>query len=76
MNARPDAIPRCRSCSAPVWWRRNPTGKYQPMDFDLLTNSRTSVPHHVTCPTVTIWRPLAKPGRQTDDGKPVELPFP
>jgi hypothetical protein len=71
MNARPDAIPRCRSCSAPVWWRRNPSGKYQPMDFDLLTNSRTSVPHHATCPSVNSWR---KQVTETD-GRPAELPF-
>jgi hypothetical protein len=48
MNREP-ALSRCRSCQAPIWWRKNPSGKRQPMDYDLVTNSRTGVPHHATC---------------------------
>jgi hypothetical protein len=74
MNQQP-ALSRCRSCQAPVWWRRNPqTKRWQPMNFDLVTNRRTDMPHHATCPLVEGWRD----GRRRRRSAPVvsaELPF-
>jgi hypothetical protein len=47
---------RCRSCQAPIWWRKNPSGKRQPMDYDLVTNTQTDMPHHATCPERGHWQ--------------------
>jgi hypothetical protein len=51
-----DGIARCRSCQAPIWWRRNPSGRAQPMDYDLVTNSPTDMPHHAMCRSAAEWR--------------------
>lgn len=68
-----DGIARCRSCNAPVWWKRNPSGKFQPFDLDLTTNTRTNMPHHATCKLVKVWRPAVK--KAAADGTPMKLPF-
>lgn len=49
-------LSRCRSCQAPIVWRKTPGGKYQPMDFDLLTGKPTDVSHFATCPQADAWR--------------------
>lgn len=49
-------VARCRSCHRPVWWRVNPSGKKQPMDYDLVTATATQTPHHATCPNAADWR--------------------
>ena len=64
-----DGVARCRSCSAPIWWRKTRTGKYQPMDIDLATNSRTYLPHFSTCQMKTYRAQL------TATEAPKELPF-
>ena len=51
-----ETIQRCRSCQAPIWWRKGPSGKRQPMDYDLVTNTETDMPHHATCPERHKWR--------------------
>lgn len=62
--SQPD-LSRCRSCGAPIWWRKNPSGKFQPMDYDLTTNQATDMPHHATCPERDRWRtPRPSSGRR------------
>jgi len=73
-----DGIARCRSCAAPIWWRKNPSGKAQPMDFDLATMTRTETPHHATCPMAKEWRGRtrhAQPERATELRRLHGLPF-
>jgi hypothetical protein len=53
---RDTSLSRCRSCQAPIWWRKNPSGKRQPMDYDLVTNTETDSPHHATCRDRDRWR--------------------
>jgi hypothetical protein len=48
-STKKPAVARCSSCQAPVWWRHNPSGKWQPMNYDLVTAHPTSEPHHATC---------------------------
>jgi len=67
-HARAEALPqidyprgkpelrRCRSCLAPIWWRLNPSGKWQPMDYDLVTAQPSDTPHHATCRDRERWR--------------------
>jgi hypothetical protein len=52
----PEPMSRCRSCQRPIWWRVNPSGKRQPMDYDLVANQPAQSPHHATCPLVQEWR--------------------
>lgn len=47
----------CRSCGKPIWWRVNPSGKRQPMDYDLEHDVPTEMPHHATCPQARVWSP-------------------
>lgn len=54
--AKKPPVAHCNSCHAPIWWRLNPSGKRQPMDYDLVTAMPTDMPHHATCKDRDKWR--------------------
>lgn len=50
------AVKHCASCSAAIWWRLNPNGKPQPMNYNLVTGTPLQESHFVTCPERDKWR--------------------
>jgi len=56
-----EPVSHCRGCNQAIWWRLNPSGKRQPMDYDLVTGQPTQTPHHATCPQVQRFRRQAEP---------------
>jgi hypothetical protein len=65
---------RCRSCQAPIWWRLNPSGKRQPLDFDMVVGQPTQTPHHATCPSAQQWR-KARSAAVTEPPEEAPLPW-
>ena len=58
MAPQPAPVQRCRSCGAPVEWRKTPTGKWCPYD------AGTETSHFQTCPDAKRWSRPSAPKRE------------